>query len=61
MKYFWTFFWTFLLAQMVTYVAGSMSGGAYNFESGLILAIGMTVFIFLISLVFPKDETEQSH
>ena len=59
MKYFWTFFWTFLLAQMMTYVVGSMNKYQYNFDTGLKLAIGMTILILLIPALLPEENTNE--
>lgn len=48
MKYFWTFFWSFLLAQLITYIVGSMNGATYDVKTGVILALGMGLFISII-------------
>lgn len=59
MKYFFTFFWTFLLIQMVTYVVSSMLGEAFDFKTGSILAVVMTILIFVISAIIPEGPTEK--
>lgn len=51
MKYFWTFFWCFWLAQLVTYIVGSMSGSAYNFTTGVLLALGIGICVSIIGHV----------
>jgi hypothetical protein len=56
MKYFWTFFWVFLLSHMLTYIVGSIKSASYDFTVGTILAIGISIFLFLIAAVMPKDK-----
>lgn len=58
MKYVWTFFWVFLLAHMVTYVAGAVGGATYDFTVASYLAIGMTILVYLVPAVLPKDHQE---
>ncbi len=58
MKYFWTFLWTFVLVNMVTYVAGSMIGVPYNLATATILSIGAAILISIITLVVPVPSTE---
>ncbi|MBB6176728.1 Mg2+/Co2+ transporter CorB [Anoxybacillus tengchongensis] len=55
MRIFWTFFWTFLLVNMVTYVVSSMIGAAYHFSTGTTLAVVATVLILLIAQLIPND------
>lgn len=59
MKYLFTFFWTFLLVQMVTYVVSSMLGEAFNFQTGTILAVVFTILIFVLSAIIPEGPTEK--
>ncbi|HYK72297.1 MAG TPA: YjzD family protein [Pseudoneobacillus sp.] len=58
MRYFWTFFWTFLLVQMLNYVVSAMSGTTFNFVTGTILAVIVTVLLFVVSLIIPNDPVE---
>ncbi len=58
MRYFWTLFWAFLLTQMLTYVVSSMIGTAYNFETGVLLGIAVTVFVAILSVVIPNEPNE---
>ncbi len=55
MRYFWAIFWAFLLMQMLTYVASSMIGVAYDVKTGTILAVVSVIVIFAISAVLPKN------
>ena len=59
MKYFFTFFWTFLLVQMVTYVVSSMLGIAFDFQTGSILAVVFTVLLFVLSAIIPEGPVEK--
>jgi uncharacterized membrane protein len=59
MKYLWTFFWTFLLAQMMTFVVGSIKSTPYSFETGLKLAVGMTVLLLIIPRLLPEEKAER--
>jgi uncharacterized membrane protein len=58
-RYFWAFFWAFLLVQMLTYVVSSMVGTTYNVQTGSILAIIVTVMIFVISAIIPNEPVEK--
>ena len=56
MRYFWTFFWTFLLVQMLSYVVSSMTEGAeFNFMSGAIVSVGVTILIYIASAILPNE------
>lgn len=59
MRFFWTFFWAFLLIQMLTYVVSSMIGTAFDFKTGSILAVGATILIYLVPLIIPNDPVEK--
>ncbi|MFZ7944575.1 MULTISPECIES: YjzD family protein [Bacillaceae] len=56
MRFFWTFFWSFLLVQMLTYVVSSMTPGAkFEFMPGVIVSLGVTVLIFIAASVIPRE------
>jgi small-conductance mechanosensitive channel len=55
MRFFWALFWTFLLAAMLTYVVGSMSGMAFDLTTAGILTVVAVVVIYIISAVLPDD------
>ena len=60
MRIFWTFFWTFLLVQMLTYVVSSMTAGAeYNFAQGSIAAVVVTILILIATTVIPNEPVEK--
>ncbi|KKK36950.1 DeoR faimly transcriptional regulator [Mesobacillus campisalis] len=61
MRYFWTVFWTFLLIQMLVYVAGSMIGVAYDLQTGIIITIAASILIFIAPLVLPNEPVEDHH
>ena len=61
MRYLVTFFWVFLLLQMVTYVVSSMMGVGYNFNTGAILSIPVTILICILPTLIPNDPAESAH
>jgi hypothetical protein len=61
MRYFWTFFWTFLLIQMVLYVVSSMQGGTYSFAQGSIIAVTFSVLIFVLGDALVPKEPVHKH
>lgn len=61
MRLFWTFFWTFLLVQMATYVMGSMQGIAYNFSTGALLGVVVTILIFIVANLIPDEPVKHHH
>jgi CHASE2 domain-containing sensor protein len=58
MKLFWTFFWTFLLVNMATYVVSSMQGNMYDFTTAALLAVIATAIIVVIAAVIPDEPVE---
>jgi len=61
MKVFWTLVWSFVLAHMMNYVAGSINGGDYSFMVGNYLTIAFAAIVFIVSFILPKDEGSESH
>ncbi|MDN3015094.1 DUF2929 family protein [Paenibacillus sp. BSR1-1] len=59
MRFFWTFFWLFLLVQMLTYVVSSMNGVAFDVKVGSILAIAVTILVFVVSSLIPNEPVEK--
>lgn len=59
LRYFWTFFWAFLLIQMATYVGSSMMGVDFDFKVGTILAVGATILILVLPALLPNDPIEK--
>lgn len=57
LRFFWTFFWGFLLIHMASYVINSMTGGHYDFASASILAVIAIVVILFITAVIPNEPT----
>ncbi|WP_066071112.1 YjzD family protein [Neobacillus soli] len=56
MRFFWTFLWSFLLVQMLSYVVSSMTPGAtFEFIPGAIVSVGVTILIFIASAVIPNE------
>ncbi|MFZ3589206.1 YjzD family protein [Bacillus sp. DJP31] len=62
MRYFWTFFWTFLLIQMLFYVISAMQGGTYDFIQGSIIAVVFSLLIFILGdALIPKEPAAHKH
>ncbi|ASS88783.1 MULTISPECIES: YjzD family protein [Geobacillus] len=61
MRLFWTFFWTFLLVQMATYVMGSMQGIGYNFTTGALLGVIVTVLVLVVAALIPDEPAGDHH
>jgi hypothetical protein len=40
---------------MLSYVVSSMSGATFDFVSGAIVSVGVTVLIFIASAVIPNE------
>ncbi|WP_046175382.1 YjzD family protein [Domibacillus indicus] len=59
MQYIMTFFWTFLLSEMVVYVVSSMNGAAFHFETGVFLAIAVTIILLILTALIPNDPVEK--
>ncbi len=59
LRYFWTFFWTFLLIQMATYVVGSMNVATYSFQTASIVAIIVTALIVILGSVIPNEPVKE--
>ncbi|MEH7381719.1 YjzD family protein [Bacillus sp. JJ1533] len=59
MRYFWTFFWTFLLIQMASYVIGSMQAATYSFKTSSIVAVIVTALIIILGSIIPNDSVEE--
>ncbi|MDF2854707.1 MAG: hypothetical protein K0Q87_558 [Neobacillus sp.] len=60
MRYFWTFFWAFLLVQMVSYVVSSMTEGAeFDFVTGAIVSLGVSVLIIAATAILPGGPAEK--
>lgn len=59
MRIFWTFFWTFLLVEMLTYVVSSMTpGAAFDFNLGAIISVCVTILIFAVAAIIPNEPAE---
>jgi Protein of unknown function (DUF2929) len=61
LRFFWTFFWGFLLMHMASYVINSMTGGHYDFMTATILSVIVTIVIFLITAVIPNEPAPDHH
>ncbi|MEK3644332.1 YjzD family protein [Aeribacillus sp. FSL M8-0235] len=59
MRYFATFFWTFLLVNMASYVVSSMTGSAFHFSTAIIISVVFTVLLFIIAELIPAEPSEE--
>ncbi|MGE8205204.1 YjzD family protein [Heyndrickxia sp. NPDC080065] len=58
MKFIATLFWTFILIQVLGYVASSMTNTEYSIQTMSIIGVIATFLIAVLSAVIPKPSTE---
>ena len=52
MRYLVTFFWAFLLTQMVNFILNSLAGGGpLNFWIGVVLAVVITLTVLVLDVL----------
>lgn len=57
MRYIVTFFWAFLLTQMINFILNSLSGGGPLYVSiGILLAVLITLTVFILDLMLKPDK-----
>lgn len=63
MRYFVTFFWAFILGQVVSYIGGALHHGSpYNFVLSTAVSLIIGVVVILIgSIAVPKKDDSISH
>ncbi|MNG31947.1 hypothetical protein D3C84_1178460 [compost metagenome] len=61
MRLLWTFIWSFLLVQMMSYVISAMTGSTYDFSQASIMSVVVTALIVIISAVVPNEPAGQHH
>ncbi|WPK12344.1 YjzD family protein [Lysinibacillus louembei] len=64
MQYIMTFFWSFLLVSMLTYVVSSILGVDPNFGLAAILSVAVSILVFIIAAVLPSApvaDTDSHH
>lgn len=62
MKYLMTFFWAFVLLQMVNFVLNSLNGegNSLNIVSPIIMAVIFTITTAILgAIISPKNKSEQ--
>ncbi|ATH63037.1 YjzD family protein [Staphylococcus pasteuri] len=62
MKYLMTFFWAFVLLQMVNFVLNSLNGegNSLNVVSPIIMAVIFTITTAILgAIISPKNKSEQ--
>lgn len=55
MRYVVTVFWVFLLSLMAEFVLSSMLYVSFDITRAIILTVGLSFFIILITFLMPKD------
>ncbi|HAA5159390.1 TPA_asm: DUF2929 domain-containing protein [Listeria monocytogenes] len=55
MRYVVTVFWVFLLSLMAEFVLSSMLYVSFDMTQAIILTVGLSFFIILITFLMPKD------
>lgn len=55
MRYVVTVFWVFLLSLMTEFVLSSMLYVSFDMTRAIILTVGLSFFIILITFLMPKD------
>lgn len=55
MRYVVTIFWVFLLSLMAEFVLSSMLYVSFDMTRAIILTVGLSFFIILITFLMPKD------
>lgn len=61
MRYIVTFFWAFLLTQMVNFILNSLAGGGpLNVYSGILLAVIISLTVFILDVIM-KDDSKAVH
>lgn len=58
MRYFMTIFWSLLISGVVSYVLSSMAGEPFNLSNSIILAIIMTIIIFILGDGLLKEQND---
>ncbi|ASV66244.1 YjzD family protein [Cytobacillus kochii] len=59
MQYIWTFIWTFLLMNMVTYVVSNMNGVSYDLQTATILSVVVSILLYILAAVIPAAPEEK--
>ncbi|WP_099222044.1 YjzD family protein [Listeria costaricensis] len=55
MRYIVTVIWVFFLSMMAEFVLSSMLYVPFDFTRGIILTVGISIFMIIIPLLMPKD------
>ncbi|MBD7938062.1 YjzD family protein [Cytobacillus sp. FSL W7-1323] len=59
MQYIWTFIWTFLLMNMVTYVVSNMNGVSYDLQTATVLSVVVSILLYILAAVIPAAPEEK--
>ncbi|CAD2072902.1 MAG TPA: YjzD family protein [Jeotgalicoccus sp.] len=57
MRYIATFFWAFLLTQMVNFILNSLNGGGQLYVGiGVLLAVLISLTVFILDIMLKPDK-----
>lgn len=59
MRVIWTFIWSFVLTQMMSYVIGSMLESTYTFQEATMFSVAIAVLVLLLGAAIPNEPAEQ--
>ncbi|OLN23831.1 DUF2929 domain-containing protein [Domibacillus antri] len=59
MQYIMTFIWTLILSEMVVYVVSSMNSAVFHVETGVLIAVVVTILLFILTALIPNDPIEK--
>lgn len=55
MKLVLTLIWSFLLITMLNYVVSSVANVPFDFQLGVIISLGVTAVIYILSVIIPNE------
>ncbi|RYG72583.1 DUF2929 family protein [Lentibacillus lipolyticus] len=58
MRFFWSFFWAFLISCVISYVLTSMAGNSFSLTSTLMVAVIITLGVYILGEGILKGEAE---
>ena len=58
MKYIVTLIWGLILGQVTFYLGTALSGMPYNFQSAIVLGIGISILVYILENLFIKPTKE---
>lgn len=56
MRYLVTFFWVFILGQVIGYLGSSLGGGTYNFTLTAVVSLIVGAIVILLGILAPDSK-----